>query len=101
MSKLKLVANPTFKSVVAIPTAGAAPSDVEFTFRHRTRDALKEFLDKQADDVDAVLQMACAWDLEEAFDKNSVETLVQNHLGATKAIFDKYMDELTKGRLGN
>ena len=39
--KFSLVANPTFTRAVEIPVAGGKPATVEFTFKHRTRDAFR------------------------------------------------------------
>lgn len=101
MSKLSLKANPTFKAKVGIPVHGGEPVPVEFTFKHRTRDEFKKWLDQERDDAAAILEMAEGWDLAEPFDKENVEILVQNYSGAPKVIFDKYLDELAQARLGN
>jgi hypothetical protein len=105
MAKVKLSLNPspTFSANVNIPVAGGAPVPVQFTFKHRTRDALREFLDKlkDRDDVDVVLDIASGWDLEDPFGKKSVEQMVQNYIGSAKAVIDTYLTELTAQRLGN
>lgn len=101
MPKLTLNAAPTFSAPVGIPVAGSEPAQVIFTFRHRTRDALRDWLAQERDDVTAILEMASGWDLAEPLDKENAELLVQNYLGAAKAVFDKYITELTQARLGN
>ena len=105
MSKPKLVlaANPSFKSKVEIPVAGSKPAEVEFTFRHKSKDALKEWLDSMQDkeDADAILEIATGWDLEDPFDKSAVEKMAQNYVGSTGAIIAKYLTELTGKSLGN
>jgi hypothetical protein len=101
--KLSLTANPTFKSKVAIPVPGDKSVEVEFTFKGRTREAFKTFIDglQDRDDTDVLMDIASGWDLEDAFDKENVEKLTQNYLGAARAVIEKYLAELTAARLGN
>jgi hypothetical protein len=102
-SKFSLAVKPTFKARVDIPVPGDAAAKVEFIFKGRTRDEFKEFIDslKDREDVDVVMDIASGWELDEAFDAESVEILCQNYLGAARAIIEKYLAELTQARLGN
>ncbi len=101
--KFTLTAAPTFKAKVAIPIPGAKAEEVEFTFKGRTRDAFKDFVEslKDRDDAEVIMDIASGWDLTDAFDKKNVELLTQNYLGAARAIIEKYLAELTQARLGN
>ena len=101
--KLSLVASPTFKAIVAIPVPGTKAVPVEFTFKGRSREAFKEFVEglSNRDDVDVILDVASGWDLDDAFDKTSVTALVDNYLGAARAVLEKYFSELTQARTGN
>ena len=103
MSKLKLQPNPTFTAKVGIPVAGASDVSVEFTFRHRTRDELKAFIEASGgrEDEDTILEMASGWELADAFTRENVSLLVQNYIAAGRAVFDKYVAELAKAREGN
>ena len=103
MAKLILTASPTFNAKVMIPVPGAKPVPVVFTFKGRTKDAFKAFLENMADkeDVDAILLVASGWDLEDAFGEENVEKLVQNYIGSAKAILETYIGELAAARLGN
>lgn len=103
MAKLKLQPDPTFRAKVGIPVAGGDAVEVEFTFKHRTREGLDKFIAEAKDmpDPDAIMAMASAWELEDAFTKDNVTQLAQNYIGAPRAIFDKYVDELVNARLGN
>lgn len=103
MATLKLVANPTFLGKVGIPVAGADPALVEFTFKHRTKTALDEFIKSRADqsDADSVMDMVDGWDLEDVFCKESVELLIENYIGAPLAIFDGYLDHLVRAKTKN
>ena len=44
MAKLTLQPKPTFEAKVGIPAAGAGVLPVVFTFKHRTRTELKNFV---------------------------------------------------------
>lgn len=103
MAKLKLAVSPTFKSKVAIPVPGSKPADVEFVFKAKTRDEFKEFIDslKDREDEEVILEIASGWDLEDAFGADAVKQLVQNYLGAARAVISTYMHELAAARLGN
>jgi len=82
---------------------GGIPAAVEFTFKSRTRDDFRLFIDGLGDrlDVDVIMDMASGWDLEDPFDQANVELLTQNYLGAARAVIEKYLSELTAARLGN
>jgi hypothetical protein len=103
MAKLSLVAKPTFTAKVQIPVAGDKAATVQFTFKGRTREAFKAFMESLTDreDVDVILDMCSGWDLEDAFDKENIELLNQNYLGAARAIIDVYLSELTAARAKN
>ena len=45
--------------------------------------------------------MASGWELEEPFDEEHVEKLLDNYLGAFDAIQTTYLRELTEARTGN
>jgi hypothetical protein len=101
--KFSLTANPTFKALVDVPVPGGKSAAVEFTFKSRTRDEFRLFIDGLGDrlDVDVIMDMASGWDLEDPFDQANVELLTQNYLGAARAVIEKYLSELTAARLGN
>ena len=82
---------------------GGKSAAVEFTFKSRTRDEFRLFIDGLGDrlDVDVIMDMASGWDLEDPFDQANVELLTQNYLGAARAVIEKYLSELTAARLGN
>jgi hypothetical protein len=103
MARLQLTPAPTFQGKVSIPVAGAEPAQVVFTFKHRTRAELSPWVQDVAtrDDVDTILQCATAWDLPEPFTREKVAELVQNYIGAPALIFDFYVQELTRAKLGN
>ena len=105
MAKIKLVltANPTFKSKVSIPVAGAPSVPVEFTFRHRNKEAFAEWVKgiTDKDDTDLILEVASGWELEDAFDKENIALMCENYMGAARAVIEKYINEQTAAKLGN
>lgn len=103
MAKIKLEADPTFKAQVGIPVPGATPALVEFTFKHRTKDAVLKWLGemREAGDVDTVKSVASAWDLDDAFTDENIGKLCNNYAGAGGAIVTAYLDELRGARTKN
>ena len=103
MAKLSLKANPTFTADVGIPVAGGEPVKVKFTFKHRTKSALDEWLkarDGRADS-ELVLDMSDGWDLEDSFNRQNVDTLLENYGGSAIAILRVYVEQLYAAKLGN
>jgi hypothetical protein len=105
MAKPKFTLNPspTFKAVVSIPVPGGKGADIEWTFRHRTRDQFKDLMNsiESLEDVELLLEIASGWDLEDAFDADNLETMTQNYPGSARAVFVKYIDEMTAARTKN
>jgi hypothetical protein len=101
--KFNLTAIPTFKAKVAIPVPGGKSVDVEFVYKHRTRDEYKEFVDNLPDreDVDVIMDIASGWDLEDAFSAEAMEAMTQNYIGSAYAIIQTYISELTNARVKN
>lgn len=103
MAKLKLTLSPTFKAKVAIPVPGSKPVDVEFTFKARKKTEFKDFVEglRDRDDNDVIMDIACGWELEDAFDAKSVADLTENYIGAASAVITTYLREHTAARSGN
>ncbi|MGZ9713900.1 phage tail assembly chaperone [Glaciimonas sp. GNP009] len=103
MAKLKLVANPTFKAMVGIPVAGGESVSVEFTFKHRTKTALDVFVQsrKEKSDSDTFLDMVEGWDLDDPFNEESAELLLENYIGTALAAYRVYVDELVQAKVKN
>ncbi|QRX82252.1 phage tail assembly chaperone [Glaciimonas sp. PAMC28666] len=103
MAKLSLIADPTFTVKVRIPVAGGEPSDVEMTFKHRTKSALELFIKSRAgrSDVESFLEMVSGWEFEEELNPASVELLLQNYMGTALATYRTYVDELVQAKLKN
>ncbi|WP_041742285.1 phage tail assembly chaperone [Collimonas fungivorans] len=103
MAKLILKAAPTFKAKVGIPVAGGEPVPVEFTFKHRTKSALDEFIKSRADqsDAESLLAMAEAWDLDDEFNQESIELLLENYIGSALAVYRTYIDQLMQAKVKN
>lgn len=103
MTKLTLKANPTFDADVGIPVAGGDVATVRMTFRHRTKKQLAEFVTSRADktDTQSVMDMVVAWDLSDPFNETTADELLDNYIGAALAIYQTYIEELTKAREKN
>lgn len=100
---LKLEAEPTFKTKVGIPVPGRGDVDVEFTFKWRSKDEWKAFLEqaKDMEDVKYVMEVAIAWQLNDAFTPENIAKLLQKYQGAAHAIAVTYTRELIGARLKN
>lgn len=102
MAKLTLKPDPTFKAKVGIPVPGSdEPAEVEFVFKHRTRDELDKWMSETGEDLQKVLEMASGWDLPDKFTDANVQKLLQNYFGAASAIVTGYLSELLKAKTGN
>lgn len=104
MAKLTLKAKPTFKAKVAIPTPGEEEFDpVEFTFKHRTRDEMDEYLKSvnELKDAALIMSVASAWELADEFNEKNLNDFSQDYIMAPNAVFEKYLDELVKARTKN
>ena len=101
--KFNLTAAPTFKADVLITVPGGKSASVEFTFKHRTREQFREFVEglPERDDVDVIKDIASGWELEEPFDAENIEKMAENYLGSTRAIIETYMRELSGARTKN
>lgn len=103
MAKLKLNPDPTFKAKVAIQAAGGGVDPVEFTFKHRTRDQMDEFMKAALElrDAELIMAVASGWELEDAFTAENLNQLAQNYITSPQAIFQTYIDEMVKAREKN
>jgi hypothetical protein len=101
--KFSLVPAPTFKAAVTIQVPGGKSVQVEFVFKHRSRDEFKEFVESMdgRKDVEILLDIASGWELEDAFGEKSLQQLVDNYMGAGQAVVQTYMAELTAARAKN
>ena len=101
--KFTLAIAPTFKAEVAIPVPGGRPANVSFTFKHKTRDELKELLSglEGREDIDVVMEITSGWAIDEAFEEDNVAVLLQNYPGSALAIIDTFMKEVSGARRGN
>ena len=103
MAKIKLDADPTFACDVNIPVPGNGTTPVKFTFKHRTRKGVVEWLeqDKEANDVAMVEAVATGWELDDTFNAENIAKLCDNYAGAGFAIVQTYLEELRGARAKN
>lgn len=103
MAKLTIKAAPTFTAKVGIPQAGAEPVEVAFVFKHKTKDELQEFMGSREGKTDcqSFLEIVDSWDFEGPMTPETVETMLQNYIGAGLAVYLGYIAELTKAKAKN
>lgn len=102
--KLTLQPSPTFKAMVDIHVPGGEAVKVEFTFKAKRKSELHKYIigmDANSNDTEMVMDIASGWGLEDAFTKENVEQLCESYIGAARAIWEKYLDEISGARLGN
>lgn len=103
MAKIKLIPEPTFKAKVSISVPGEKSVPVEFTFLHRKRDEVQDFIVKRQDatDVESIQWCAKGWELDDDFSAENIDLLCQNYAGAGVAILQTYFEELRGARQKN
>jgi len=103
MGKLQLVAAPTFKFKVGIPVAGGESVDVVMEFKHRTKSGLDEFIRARdgKTDNESFMEMVIGWDLDDEFNAENVDLLLENYIGTALATYKTYIDQLVQARLKN
>lgn len=103
MGKLTLNPDPTFKTKVGIPLPGGKKAPVGFEFKHKDRDQLKDFMERAVDmtATEMVTEIAVGWEFDDELNAENIERLTKNYMGAGRAIFDKYVEELGQVKLGN
>jgi len=103
MTKLTLQPAPRFPFKVAIPVPGQDSALVEFTFKHRTKTALQDFVDNRpgTDELDTFLAMVEGWDLDAEFNRANAAELLENYIGAAACVYLAYLQESVKVKQGN
>jgi hypothetical protein len=100
----KMQPAPTFRAKVKIPVPGEASGVLEVEFRHKTRKALKAYLEgtKDREDLDALEEIIVGWSgAEVEYSREALATLIDNYAGAAAALVGAYAKELADARLGN
>lgn len=103
MAKLSLKASPTFKASVGIPVAGGETVAVLMEFKHRTKSELEDFMKTRGGktDTESFMEIVLGWDLEDKFNTENVEQLLQSYIGAALATLHVYVDELVRHKAKN
>lgn len=100
----KLNPEPTFRVTVPIPAPGGESMDLDIEFRHKKRDALRDWYGSfiGRTEAECLHDVIAAWhNCETAYSLESLDTLLQNYSQAGTAILAAYARELTGARLGN
>lgn len=103
MARLAHIAAPTFNAKVGIPVAGGQPIEIEFTFKHRTRTELDEFIRTRPgqSDLDTFMAMVVGWGFEDEFSRENAERLLETSIGTALATYRTYIDELIQAKAKN
>lgn len=121
--KFKIKQNPTFKAKVVIPIVGGDGVETEFEFKYLTRKELAAMYDKWSDEakkltfedvtlaeltdqemklqVMQIKDIVCGWDIEDEFNDENIEGLVNISINIVKAITDVYQKAYVESKLGN
>lgn len=110
-SKLKLIPNPTFKHIVAVPVAGGESESVEFVFKHKKQSEINAMFapeniegvgqDPIKADTEFLLEFVAAWNVDAEFNQDNVALFLENYSGVVHLIFREYANEINKARWGN
>lgn len=96
--QLRLQAEPTFEAKVPIHVPGKGPVDMSWTFKHRDRKELDQFLAGESqglEDVAYILAIASGWGLTEPFNAENIGIFLGEYHAAARAIANKYLHELS------
>ncbi|MEL4885718.1 phage tail assembly chaperone [Pectobacterium betavasculorum] len=101
-NKFQLQPKPTFKVDVSIPRAGDDDGVITFTFKHKPLkelSAIEAMEGKNA--VDFLIDITEAWALPDEFNRDNLETLLDNYPRALESVTKAYYDELMANRQKN
>ena len=103
MAKFKLVADPTFKCSVLIPRAGQSDGEIILVFNHYSIDELTKFETALKDKpvIDFMMKIVSGWNLDEEFNQENLNILLNNYPAAWRAIIDTYYREMLGQREKN
>lgn len=99
--------SPEFRAKVPLSAPGAPQVLVEFTFRHRSKSALREWLHAGRPEAEMLSDVVSAWDgiadkgEPVPYSPAALATLLDNYPTAASEIFSAYMRELTEARTKN
>lgn len=102
---LKIQANPTFMSRVAIPTPEGEIA-IKVEFKHMDIDTYAEFIQKEAtlnrSNEDAIMDIAAGWSgVDGEFNRDNVAKVCKQYHAAAKAIVETFIKELTQAKVEN
>ncbi|OCL25954.1 phage tail assembly chaperone [Gilliamella sp. wkB171] len=96
MAKFKLIADPIFKCKVLIARPGQEDGSVEFTFKHYPVNELAKFEDELKNNgiIDFIMKIVAGWSLNDEFNQDNMQILLNNYPSASQAITTTYYKEL-------
>lgn len=95
--------NPTFSATVTFPIAGEKKASFEVVYKHKTAKEMDDFVErmKTMKDFDALVEIVVDWQVAETFNRESLQTLMDNYLGFARAAINTYFLEISGAREGN
>lgn len=100
----KLNPNPTFWVKTRVRTPGGEESEFEVEYRHKGREALKQYLGaiNGRDEAEALSEIIAGWrGMDAEFNPANLKTLLDNYPGLAVLMLGDYTVELMKARTGN
>lgn len=104
MSKMKLTLAPLpdFKLPVKFVLPNGDEQRIVFTVKHRKASEIQELYQRENNkDVDFIKEIACGWDLEDEFNDENVQLLVDYYPGSALALMGSYLGALAGQRVKN
>lgn len=95
----QIVAQPTFAATVDVPVPGGGTLPLELVFKHKTREAALEFMQRPAaegaTDGSVLDEIVAGWsNVEEPYSPDNMTVLCGNFAGAPEVILERYFTEL-------
>lgn len=103
MAKFKLIADPTFRCEVSIPRPGLDDGQISFDFKHYSVDKLTVFESELKDKpiIEFMMKIVSGWNLDEEFNQENLNILLNNYPAAWQAITNTYYKEMLGQREKN
>lgn len=100
--KLTLAPLPDFKLPVSFVMPDGEEQKILFTVKHKRASEVQEMYQKSGiKDAEFIMSVASDWDLEEEFNEENANTLVDYYPGAALALMSSYLGALAGQRVKN
>lgn len=100
--KLTLAPLPDFKLPVKFVLPDGNEQKIVFTVKHKRASEIQELYQKEGiKDPEFIMNIAVGWDLEEEFNEENAQLLVDYYPGAALALMSSYLSALAGQRVKN